>query len=130
MLRTLVAVFVMLHGLVHAILAMVPSPKAPNQGFAMFLFGEGSWLLPGLTKSTGQTITITAAMIATIGFVAAGLGIFDVLFPFDWWRGLAIGSSVVSLLLLVAFWDMNLIVGLLIDGALLVTLLFTDWLPR
>ena len=130
MLRTLVAVFVMLHGLVHAILAMVPSPKAPNQGFAMFLFGEGSWLLPGLTKSTGQTITITAAMIATIGFVAAGLALFGVLIPFDWWPALAIGSAVVSLLLLGAFWDMNLIVGLLIDGALLVTLLLTDWSPR
>lgn len=130
MLKTIVAIFVILHGLVHAILAMVPSPKAPDQGFAMFLFGEGSWLSPDISKSAGQTITITLAMIAMIGFVAAGLGLFGVLVPFDWWRGLAIGSSVVSLLLLVAFWDMNLIVGLLIDAVLLVILLFTNWSPR
>ena len=57
MLRTLLATCLILHGLVHAILALVPSPKAPDQGFAMFLFGEGSWLFPGLSKSTGQMIT-------------------------------------------------------------------------
>ncbi|MCJ7738964.1 MAG: hypothetical protein MUQ10_16885 [Anaerolineae bacterium] len=69
-------------------------------------------------------------MIATIGFVAAGLALFGVLIPFDWWRALAIGSAVVSLLLLGAFWDMYLIVGLLIDGVVLVTLLLTNWSPR
>jgi hypothetical protein len=128
--NTFVAIFVILHGLVHAILSMVPSPKAPDQGVAMFFSGGGSWLLPGLSKSTGQTITITLAVIATMGFVAAGLALFGALVPFDWWRALAIGSAAVSLLLLVTFWDMYFIAGLLIDCVLFVTLLLTDWSPR
>jgi hypothetical protein len=127
MLRTIVAIFVILHGLVHAILAAVPSPKAPDQGAAMFFSGGGAWLLPGLSKSAGQTITIALATIATIGFVATGLALFGIIVPFGAWRALAIGSSVVSLLLLVAFWDKTFIVGLLIDVVLLVLLLFTDW---
>ena len=130
MLKTFAAIFIILHGLAHAILAAVPSPKAPDQGFAMFFSGGGSWLLPGLSKSAGQTITITLAVIATIGLVATGLALFDVLVPFGAWRALAIGSAVVSLLLLVAFWDMYFIVGLIIDVVLLVTLLFTNWSPR
>jgi len=63
-------------------------------------------------------------------FVAAGLALFGVLVPFDWWRILAIASAVVSLLLLVIFWDPYLIVGLLIDAAVLVTLISTDWSPE
>jgi hypothetical protein len=66
---------------------------------------------------------------ATLGFVAAGLALFDILVSFDWWRILAIVSAAVSLLLLVIFWHPYLIVGLLIDGAVLVTLIFTNWSP-
>ena len=45
MLKTIVAVFIILHGLTHTILAMVPSPKDSNPGFAMFYPGLGSRLL-------------------------------------------------------------------------------------
>ena len=76
-----------------------------------------------------KTIAITLAVIATLGFVAAGLALFGVLVPFDWWRALAIASAAVSLLLVVIFWHPYLIVGLLIDVAVLVTLLFTKWSP-
>ena len=65
------------------------------------------------------------AALPLAGVVAAGLPIFGILVPFDWWRILAIASAVVSLLLVVIFWDPYLIVGLLIDAAVLVTLLFT-----
>jgi len=47
----------------------------------------------------------------------------------DWWRALAIASAAVSLLLVVIFGHPCLIVGLLIDAAVLVTLLFTKWSP-
>ena len=129
MLKTIVAIFFMLHGVTHAILAMVPNPKASEPGFATFFSGFGSWLFTGLSESASKTTATTLAVIATIGFVAAGLAIFDVLVPFDWWRALAIASAVVSLLLVVIFWDMYLIVGLLIDVAVLVTLIFTNWSP-
>ena len=131
MLKTIVAIFIILHGLTHSILAMVPSPNAPGAGVATFFSGLGSWLLTrlGLSESASKPIAIVLAVIATLGFVTAGLAIFDVLIPFDWWRALAIASAVVSLLLVIIFWHPYLIVGLLIDGAVLVTLIFTNWPP-
>ena len=130
MLKTIVAILLILHGLTHSILAMVPSPKASKPVFATFFSGFGSWLLTGLSELASKTIAIVLAVIATLGFIAAGLALFGVLVPFDWWRVLAIASAVVSLLLLVIFWDPYLIVGLLIDAAVLVTLLFTKWSPE
>jgi hypothetical protein len=131
MLKTIAAIFVILHGLTHAIMAMVPSPNASDAGFAMFFSGIGSWLLTrlGLSESASKTIAILLSAVATIGFVAAGLALFDVLVPFDWWRALAIASAAVSLLLVLTFWHRYLIVGLLIDAVVLVTLLFTKWSP-
>jgi len=129
MLKTIVAIFLTLHGLTHSIMAMVPNPNAPDAGFATFFSGIGSWLFTGLSESASKPIATTLAVIATIGFVAAGLALFGILVPFDWWRTLAIASAVVSLLLVVIFWNPYLIVGLLIDAAVLATLIFTNWSP-
>ena len=130
MVNTIVAIFLILHGLVHAILAMVPNPKDPGSGFATFF--SQSWLLSslGLSQSTGRSIAILLAIIATIGFIATGLALLDILVPFDWWRPLALASAVISLLLLVIFWNTYLIVGVLIDIALLVALLAFNWTPE
>jgi len=129
MLKTIVAIFLILHGLTHSIMALVPNPNAPDAGVATFFSGIGSWLFTGLSESASKTIATTLAVIATLGFVAAGLALFGILVPFDWWRILAIASAVVSLLLVVIFWDPYLIVGLLIDAAVLATLIFTNWSP-
>jgi hypothetical protein len=128
--KTIVALFLILHGLVHGILAMVPDPNAPGAGFGTFF--SRSWLLAGLglSESAGRPIAIVLAAIATIGFIATGLALLDILVPFDWWRALAIASAVVSLLLLVIFWNLYLIVGVGIDVVILVTLIFTDWTPE
>jgi hypothetical protein len=127
MVNTIVAIFLILHGLVHAILAMVPNPKEPGSGFATFF--SQSWLLSGLglPQSAGRSIAILLAAIATIGFIAAGLALLNILVPFDWWRSLAIASAVVSLLLLVVFWNTYLIVGILIDVTILIALLVFNW---
>ena len=129
--KTIVAVFLILHGLTHSILAIVPSPKTPGAGVATFFPGLGSRLFTrlGLSESNTKTSAILLAVIATLGFVAAGLALLGILVPFDWWRILAIASAAVSLLLVLIFWDMYLIVGLLIDCAVLVTLLLTKWSP-
>ena len=125
-----VALFSILHGLVHSILAVVPNPRASEPVFGTFFSGFGSWLFTRLSESAGKKLATVLAVDATLGFVAAGLALFGVLVPFDWWRGLAIVSTVVSLVLVVIFWDMVLIVGLLIDAAVLTILVFTNWSPR
>ena len=108
---------------------MVPNPNAPDVGVATFFAGIGSWLFTGLSESASKTIATTLAVIATLGFIAAGLALFGILVPFDWWRALVIASAVVSLFLAVIFWDRTLIVGLVIYVVVLVTLLLTDWSP-
>lgn len=82
---------------------MVPSPNAPNAGIATFFPGLGSWLLTrlGFSETTTKTSATLLSVVATLSFVAAGLALFDVVVPFDWWRALAIASAAVSLLLLV-----------------------------
>ena len=131
MLKTVVSLFIILHGLTHTILAMVPSPKHPTPGFARFYPGLGSWLLSRFefTPALIKTTALVLSLVATAGFVAAGLALFDIVLPTIWWRTLAIVSSVVSLLLLVAFWNKVLIIGLLIDLIILITLLFIKWSP-
>jgi hypothetical protein len=124
--KIFVALFLILHGLVHIILALVPSPGADEPVFATFF--SNSWL--GLSESAGKPLAFILAALATVGFVAAGLGLLDFLVPFDWWRTLAAVSAVVSLLLLVIFWHPYVIVGLLIDVLILVVVLFTDWPPE
>ncbi len=129
--KTIIAILLILHGLTHSILAIMPSPNASEPSFAMFFPGLGSGLLSrlGLSESATKTSAILLAVIATLGFIAAGLALFDVLVPFDWWRALTIASALVSLVLVFICWDMYLIVGLLIDAVVLVTLLFTKWSP-
>ena len=127
--KAVVAVFLMLHGLAHAVLAMVPNPKASEPAFATFFAGMGSWLFRGLSTSSGKVLATVLAAVATLGFVGTGLSLFDLLLPLAWWRVLAIASAIVSALLLVVFWDRYMIVGLLIDVAVLVTLLLTRWSP-
>ena len=125
--KTIVALFLILHGLVHAILAMVPNPEAPGSGFATFF--SRSWLLGnlGLPESAVRTIALILAAIATIGFVATGLGI---LVPFAWWRPLAMASAAVSLLFLIIYWNSYLIIGVAIDILILAALIFTNWTPE
>ena len=127
---TIVAIFLILHGLVHAILAMVPNLHAPEAGSSRFFFR--SWLLSGLglPESAGKTFAIILSATATIGFIATGLALLDFLVPFDWWRTLAIASAAVSLLLLVIFWNSYLIVGIVIDIVILVIGIFTNWTPE
>ena len=129
MLKMILAALMVFHGLAHAVLAMVPNPNDSQPTFANFFPGFGSWLFPGLSESAARTTASMLAALATIGSVAAGLALLGVVVPFDWWRVLAIGSAAVSLLLVVLFWDIYMIAGLLIDAAILATLVFTSWSP-
>lgn len=58
-----------------------------------------------------QVIVLVLTVIAGIGFIAAGLAMFDVLLPHHWSRALAVAASVVSLVLCILFWNSYLIVG-------------------
>jgi hypothetical protein len=130
---TIIALFLIAHGLVHAGLAAAPNPddEAAKPG-AFFTSPVRSWLLPrlGLNPKAVQWIGIILVALATLGFVLAGLGVFGVSGLSTIWRTVAVFSSCVSLLLLVLFWHPWLIVGVLIDIGILVALLWVKWPPE
>jgi hypothetical protein len=131
-LKTVIALILIAHGLVHAGLAAAPDPKDPdNKAGAFFTSAKRSWLLLklGLSPITIQWIGIGLVSLATLGFVLAGLGIFGVPGLDTIWRVIAIVSAAISLLLLILFWHRWLVVGILIDLVILAELLWINWLP-
>lgn len=128
--KIIIALFLIAHGLVHAGLAAAPNPDVPDsKPGAFFTSPERSWLLPkiGLSEAAVRWVGIILVAVATLGFVLAGLGIFGIPGLSAIWRTVAVISASVSLLLLVLFWHLWLIVGVLIDIAILVALLWANW---
>ena len=127
-LRTLIGVLLLLHGVIHGILAVIPNPNANEPVAATFFSGfAGPWLTGRLSGSTLRTIAIALAVLAGVGFLLAGLAMFDRLVPHDWWRTLAIASSVVSMVLCLLFWNNYLIVGPVVALGIIVALGFVHW---
>ena len=130
--KLLLAVFLILHGLVHAVLAAAPIPNDPdsNPG-AYFTATIRSWLLPrlGLNDTAVQWIGIILVVLTTLGFVLAGLGVFGAPGLRTVWRTVAVVSACVSLLLLILYWHPFLVAGVLLDIGILVALLWANWPP-
>lgn len=129
-LKSLFALFLIAHGLVHAGLAAAPNPNdTDSKPGAFFTSPDRSWLLRrfGLNPSIVQWIGIILVAIATLGFVLAGLGVFGVAGLAAVWRTVTVISAILSLVLLILFWHPWLIVGVLIDAGLLVALLWRNW---
>jgi hypothetical protein len=127
-LRNVIGVLLLLHGVIHGILAVTPNPDAPKPVAATF-FSQWArpWLQSALSAKTVQTVSIVLAVVAGLGFLAAGLAMFDVMVPHDWWRGLSIGSSVVSLALCVLYWHSYLVVGPAVAVGIIVALALVGW---
>ena len=126
MVRLLIGVFIILHGLVHIwylTLSQRLVPFQPEMGWT-----GRSWIFTDiLGDSTTRAIASLLFLIATVGFVAGGVGF---LLNQEWWRTVLIGSAVLSAAITLLFWDGSAelivqkgLVGLLIDVAILLWLL-------
>jgi hypothetical protein len=120
--RVLVGAFFGLHGLIHIM------------GFA------ATWQL-GQSSSVSRTPMVPSGLaagspavlllgvlwlVATFAFLAAAAG---VTFRAAWWRGVALGAAVLSLLLCLAWWH-DAWLGAVIDLAILTGLAVSGWIPR
>ena len=127
--------FIIAHGLVHAILAIAPNTANPDaKPGVFFTSADRSWLLPklGLNAAPVLWVGIILVVVSTLGFVLAGLGIFGVAGLSTIGRWIIVISSLASLLLLSLFWHPWLLVGMLIDAGILIALLWlklplVDW---
>jgi hypothetical protein len=126
MFRILLGIFIILHGLVHLwyfTLSRRLVPFLPEMGWT-----GRSWLLTGiLGDNTARTIASVLFVLATIGFVAGGVGY---LADLGWWRTVLIVSAVLSAVTTLIFWDGSAqyivqkgLLGFLIDIGILLWLL-------
>jgi hypothetical protein len=130
MIRIMVGVFMVLHGLVH-LLYFGQSAKYFELKPGM-VWPDGAWAFSKLLgdKATGNLASISL-ILAAIGFVAGGVGIF---FGQAWWRPLVVIAAAFSSIVYILFWNGSMQnldgqggVGILINLAILIAVLILRW---
>ncbi len=130
MLRVAVGVFMVLHGLVH--LLYFGQARRLFEVQPGLVWPDGSWAFSKLLgDETARWLASIACVVAAIGFVAGGIGIFV---GQAWWRPLVVGSAAFSAAIFVLFWDGGLqrldakgAIAILINLAILVAVLLFRW---
>jgi hypothetical protein len=129
-LRFIIGVFIVLHGLVHLLYF--------GQSWRLFelqpemVWPEGSWAFSKLLEDEATRLLASiSCILAAIGFVAGGTGI---LVRQAWWRPVVVGSAAFSAVIFILFWDGEMQkldnqggIALLINIAILVSVLILRW---
>lgn len=130
MIHNLFGIFFILHGFVH-LLYFGQSARYFELQPGM-VWPDGSWAFSRLLgDSATRNLTSVLLVLAAIGFVAGGIGIFV---KQAWWRPAIVITSIFSSVLYLLFWDGGLQhldnkggVGILINLAILAALLVFHW---
>jgi len=93
---------------------------------------DGSWAFSRLFGDEATRVLASILLIlATIGFVVGGIGIFV---SQDWWRPAVVSAAAFSAVIFILLWDGQLqalanrgLIGILINMAILVALLVFRW---
>jgi len=126
MLKIVLGIFFVLHGLVHLLYA--------GQSRRLFelrpkmVWPDGSWAFSKLLGDEGTRLLASIALVlAALGFILGGVGLA---IQQPWWRQVIVGSAALSSLLFILFWDGRAQaldakggVGLLINLAILAVVL-------
>ena len=128
--KLLLAAFLAAHALIH-VSYLTPAPPrtagGPEWPFAM----ARSWLVTGAGLDPGVVRTLgTALVLATVALlVGAGLATVGWLLPQSWWPPLVVAGAAVSALTLALFFHPWIVLGFVIDAALLWAALVAAWSP-
>ena len=130
MVRLVIGVFMVLHGLVH-LLYVGQSQKLfeLQPGLA---WPDGSWVFSRvLGDERARLIAAILLVVAAAGFVIGGAGI---LAGQAWWRPIVVGSAAFSSIIFVLYWNGTLqrlseqgLFALLINAAILTAVLVFKW---
>lgn len=132
MFRILFGLFALLHGLVHLWYFVLSQGMVEFQA-EMGWSGE-SWILSRLMAApAGRSLAGGLYLLAAIMFAAASAAIFA---GSAWWRPVLVSAAAFSSAIILLFWDGRPqmlvekgLIGLLINGVLLVVLLAFHWAP-
>jgi hypothetical protein len=135
--RILFALFLIAHGLVNVVMAMVPVAK-PGEARTPYYPSwwrtdvDEKWpisrmgLKPEIVRPVGVALWVSAAGL----FVLAGIGLLGMPFLVKLWQPLALTAAIISVVLLGLVWHRDEIFGLLLNigvGAGVLTHLFDKW---
>ena len=126
----ILGVFMVLHGLVH-LLYFGQSRRLFELQPGM-VWPDGSWAFSKLVgDETTRLLTSISCVLAAIGFVAGGIGVF---ISQAWWRPAVVASAIFSSIVYLLFWDGKMQklhdkggIGILINIAILITVLILRW---
>lgn len=130
MLRTILGIFLIGHGIAHAGLASAPDPTESDSTPGAFFTQKGRSRLfqqLDLDPTLVQRIGIVLAGISIVGFILTGMGVLGMPGLEMIWQGLALVSSVASLILLILFWHPWIILGVVIDIGLILLAVLNSW---
>ena len=130
MLRFIIGIFIVLHGLVH-LLYFGQSRRFFELQSGM-VWPDGAWAFSRLLgEGATRWLAGISCVLAAIGFVAGGAGI---LLGQAWWRPLTVASAVFSTAIFVLLWDGTMrrldnqgAIAILINLAILVAVLVLGW---
>jgi hypothetical protein len=128
--KLLLAGFLAAHGLIHASF-LSPAPPATASGPPWPFDMAKSWLVTRAGLATGPASIIGTVLVAltVIGFGLAALGAAGWIVPAELWRPLIVGSVAASALLLLLFFHPFLLLGFVIDAAILWAVFVMSWNP-
>jgi hypothetical protein len=128
--RWLLAALLLGHGLVHLMFA-VPAPAATGGGPDWPFDMARSWAItgPGVDPDVVRGVGVALIAIVVGGFALAALATVGVLVPGGWWPATVAVSAIGSTLLLVLFFEPQLLLGLGIDAVLLAVVGTGVWAP-
>jgi hypothetical protein len=129
MAKILLGVLFTLHGLIHAALAATRVPDDPAQHPRPFFIRSRPLSALGLSEAASHFLGLALAALASLGFIASGLGLFGVPFLASSWRAITVESAIISILLILLFWHPLLVIGLIVDAAILASPLWLQWPP-
>lgn len=98
MIRWLIVLAMLMHGVGHMVFFLEAFPGSP-MGFA-----DAPWLLPGaftVTSAVGKAFALLW-LLAMLGFLVAAVGLLR---RKEWWPALAVASAVISLVVLLPWWN-------------------------
>jgi len=124
-LRIVIGFFVIAHGFVHPLLAVIPDDKIEDAP-AGTMWTE-SWLLGG--KPFVKTALYIFTGITAFLLLLAGLSFVGFIVPRAWWQTLWIIGAGVSSFVLIVFWHPRFYRGLIINAVMLGLIFFTSFSP-
>jgi hypothetical protein len=130
LMRFVIGIFLVLHGLIHLLYAA--HSRRLLELRPDMVWPDGSW---AFSKLLGDELTRLLASVsytlATLGFVAGGIGLFA---GQAWWRPTVVAAAAFSAAIVLLFWDGQMQrlddkggIALLINGAILFVLLVLGW---